>query len=95
VTPLGWREAAAPYGEEGAQLSLADVVDPVSLEAVRAARRERKLARKLATRVVDGINSVDAGNENRVRTVTKPSDLPRTTTHVVAGSGVTGVRASG
>ena len=45
VTPVGWREAAAPYGEEGAQLSLADVVDQTSLDAVRSAKRSRKLAK--------------------------------------------------
>lgn len=51
VTPAGWREAAAPYGEEGAHLSLADVIDPASFEAVRSARRERKLAKR-ATAIV-------------------------------------------
>jgi uncharacterized HhH-GPD family protein len=39
VRPQGWREASAPFGEEGSTLSVADVVDAASLEAVRAAKK--------------------------------------------------------
>lgn len=42
VTPAGWREVSAPYGEEGTTLSAADVVDGASLAAVRATKRDLK-----------------------------------------------------
>jgi uncharacterized HhH-GPD family protein len=42
VRPRGWREASAPYGEQGTTLSAADVVDETSLLAVRATKRELK-----------------------------------------------------
>lgn len=42
VRPDGWREAAGNYGEEGAFRSVADVVDPVSLERVRSFKKEMK-----------------------------------------------------
>lgn len=42
----GWREAAGEYGAEGATLSIADVVDPESLLAVRATKQQRKAAAK-------------------------------------------------
>jgi uncharacterized HhH-GPD family protein len=46
VTPIGWREAADPYGEEGSHLSVADVTGPESLSLVRATKRERKAEKK-------------------------------------------------
>jgi uncharacterized HhH-GPD family protein len=51
VTPAGWREAAAPYGEPGSRLSLADVVDEATLDEVRTVRRERKQAKKKSGRL--------------------------------------------
>jgi uncharacterized HhH-GPD family protein len=48
VTPVGWREASAPYGLEDGELSIADVVDQASLDALRAAKRDRKKAKKAA-----------------------------------------------
>lgn len=42
VRPQGWREVSSPYGEEGACLSVADVVDEESLKAVRATKRQMK-----------------------------------------------------
>jgi uncharacterized HhH-GPD family protein len=45
VRPEGWREAAGPYGEEGARRSIADVVDAESLAEVRAFKREAKRQR--------------------------------------------------
>ncbi|NDL56328.1 HhH-GPD-type base excision DNA repair protein [Phytoactinopolyspora mesophila] len=42
VRPEGWREAAGPYGEDGARRSIADVVDDQSLAEVRAFKREAK-----------------------------------------------------
>jgi uncharacterized HhH-GPD family protein len=42
VTPLGWRDACAPFGAPGAALSAADVTDATSLAAVRAAKRDAK-----------------------------------------------------
>jgi uncharacterized HhH-GPD family protein len=46
VRPVGWREAAGPYGEEGVHRSVADVVDAASLEQVRATKQEAKRAAK-------------------------------------------------
>lgn len=42
VTPPGWREAAGEYGQEGATRSVADITDPASLLAVRAAKQQAK-----------------------------------------------------
>jgi len=42
----GWREASAPYGEEGAFRSVADIVDPGSLAKVREAKKAAKAAAK-------------------------------------------------
>jgi uncharacterized HhH-GPD family protein len=39
VCPPGWREAAGPYGEEGARRSAADVTDADSLAEVRAFKK--------------------------------------------------------
>ena len=46
VTPAGWREAAGPVGEAGSYLSVADIVDPDSLDRVRAAKKAAKAAAK-------------------------------------------------
>lgn len=43
VVPDGWREAAGEYGEEGYR-SVADIVDPESLDRVRAAKKAKKAA---------------------------------------------------
>lgn len=50
VTPTGWREAAAPYGEPGSYLSVADIVDHESLLKVRAAKSAAKQAAKQTAR---------------------------------------------
>ena len=42
----GWREASAPYGEEGAHRSVADIVSPESLALVREHKRAMKAAAK-------------------------------------------------
>ncbi|WP_223935296.1 HhH-GPD-type base excision DNA repair protein [Arthrobacter sp. StoSoilB5] len=42
----GWREASGHYGEEGAYLSVADIVDPDSLVKVRASKQAAKAAAK-------------------------------------------------
>lgn len=42
----GWREASAPYGEDGSVMSVADIVDPESLARVREAKKAAKAARK-------------------------------------------------
>ena len=44
----GWREAAGPYGQESALLSVADIVDPESLKKVRANKQAAKAAIKAA-----------------------------------------------
>ena len=46
VRPRGWREAAGPYGENGATRSVADVVDAESLQRVRAYKQQVKAAAK-------------------------------------------------
>ena len=45
-TGAGWREASAPYGEEGAHRSVADIVSPESLTLVREHKRAMKAAAK-------------------------------------------------
>jgi len=42
----GWREASAPYGEEGSHRSVADIVSPESLTLVREHKRATKAAAK-------------------------------------------------
>jgi uncharacterized HhH-GPD family protein len=46
VTPQGWREAAGDYGKAGSFMSVADVVDPGSLEKVRSFKKQAKAAAK-------------------------------------------------
>ncbi|MFF2346813.1 HhH-GPD-type base excision DNA repair protein [Pseudarthrobacter sp. NPDC058119] len=46
LTATGWREAAGHYGDEGAYLSVADIVDPESLAKVRASKQAAKAAAK-------------------------------------------------
>lgn len=45
-TGAGWREASAPYGEEGSYRSVADIVSPESLARVREAKKAAKAAAK-------------------------------------------------
>ena len=47
-TGEGWREASAPYGEDGSYRSVADIVSPESLAKVREHKREMKAAAKTA-----------------------------------------------
>src|SRR5690606_34052776 len=42
----GWREASAPYGEEGSYRSVADIVSPESLTKVREHKKAMKAAAK-------------------------------------------------
>lgn len=44
VSPAGWREASAPFGEPGSHLSAADIVDPASLARVREHKQQMKAA---------------------------------------------------
>ncbi len=48
VTPKGWREAAGDYGKAGSFMSVADVMDPGSLEKVRSYKKQVKAAAKAA-----------------------------------------------
>ncbi|WP_120337667.1 HhH-GPD-type base excision DNA repair protein [Cryobacterium soli] len=50
VEAAGWREASAPYGEEGSLCSVADIVDPESLAKVRESKRAAKAAAKEAAK---------------------------------------------
>lgn len=100
VHPLGWREAAAPYGEEGAHLSVADVVDQASLAAVRAAKRERKQARKRAAAAASGsapegfVASAPGKKKAPKRAARRTDRASSALSHVIPGSGVTGVRTA-
>ncbi|PKI91605.1 Fe-S cluster assembly protein HesB [Actinomycetales bacterium SN12] len=47
-TGAGWREASAPYGEENAHRSVADIVSPESLTKVREHKKAMKAAAKAA-----------------------------------------------
>jgi len=42
VRPEGWREASAPFGDEGTFLSVADVTDGATLDKVRATKKAMK-----------------------------------------------------
>jgi uncharacterized HhH-GPD family protein len=44
VRPDGWQEAAGDYAEPGSYRSVADVVDPGSLERVRSFKKQQKAA---------------------------------------------------
>jgi uncharacterized HhH-GPD family protein len=48
IVPDGWREAAGAYGELGSFRSVADVVDPDSLQKVRATKKAAKAAARAA-----------------------------------------------
>ena len=47
-TGAGWREASAPYGEDDAYRSVADIVSPESLTKVREHKKAMKAAAKAA-----------------------------------------------
>ena len=42
----GWRQASAPYGEDGSRMSVADIVDAESLARVRESKKAAKAAAK-------------------------------------------------
>lgn len=44
----GWREASAPYGEEGSHRSVADITSPETLALVRESKRAAKAAAQKA-----------------------------------------------
>jgi uncharacterized HhH-GPD family protein len=44
VTPPGWREAAGPFGVDGTTVSLGDIVDDATRQAVRASKKAAKAA---------------------------------------------------
>jgi uncharacterized HhH-GPD family protein len=44
VTPKGWRAAAGEYGKAGTHMSVADIVDPGSLDQVRSYKKKMKAA---------------------------------------------------
>jgi uncharacterized HhH-GPD family protein len=48
VRPPGWEAAAAPFGEPGSFRSIADIVDPATLDQVRAFKAAAKAAAKAA-----------------------------------------------
>lgn len=54
VRPVGWREATAPYGADGALMSVADIDSPESLLAVRDHKRQMKAAAKSVVRANGG-----------------------------------------
>jgi uncharacterized HhH-GPD family protein len=50
VRPVGWEQATAPYGADGALMSVADIDSPESLLAVRDHKRQLKAAAKSVIR---------------------------------------------
>jgi uncharacterized HhH-GPD family protein len=48
VRPPGWELASSPFGEPGSHRSIADIVDPASLDQVRAFKQAAKAAAKAA-----------------------------------------------
>jgi uncharacterized HhH-GPD family protein len=46
VTPPGWREVSAPFGEEGSLRSVADITSPESRVKVRDFKKAMKAAAK-------------------------------------------------
>src|SRR6201993_1456580 len=46
VTPKGWRATAGEYGKAGTHMSVADIVDPGSLDQVRSYKKKMKAASK-------------------------------------------------
>ena len=48
VRPKGWREAAGPFGNKAAYMSVADIVDADSLARVRAYKQQLKAAARAA-----------------------------------------------
>lgn len=50
VTPRGWREASAPFGEPGTTRSVADITDKRSLLEVRATKKALKAAARGSTK---------------------------------------------
>jgi uncharacterized HhH-GPD family protein len=48
VRPEGWREATSPYGDDGSFRSVADIVDPATLDRVRAFKQQMKAQAKEA-----------------------------------------------
>ena len=48
VTPSGWQEVCAPFGDEGTTMSIADITDADSLLVVRAWKKAQKQAAKSA-----------------------------------------------
>ena len=48
VTPKGWRAAAGDFGQAGAHISVADIVDAQSMGKVRAYKKQLKAAAKAA-----------------------------------------------
>jgi uncharacterized HhH-GPD family protein len=49
VRPGGWEEAAGKFGQPDTYMSVADIVDPVSLGKVRAYKQQMKAAAKAAS----------------------------------------------
>ncbi|MFJ5708863.1 HhH-GPD-type base excision DNA repair protein [Streptomyces sp. NPDC093105] len=62
VRPEGWREAAGPYGEEGAHRSAADITGPESLAKVRAHKQEMKAAARAAKAAKPAKDRKPSGN---------------------------------
>lgn len=46
VTPPGWREACAPFGDEGSFRSIADIIDVSTRDQVREYKKQMKAAAK-------------------------------------------------
>jgi hypothetical protein len=62
VTPLGWREAAGSYGQDGDVRSIADVVDQASFDALQVTLRQRKQAKNQQARNKQAKKKAAAGS---------------------------------
>lgn len=49
ITPQGWQEACAPFGEPDTTMSIADITDSASLQKVREWKQAKKAAAKAAS----------------------------------------------
>ena len=65
----GWRQASAPYGEDGSRMSVADIVDAESLARVRESKKAAKAAAKAEVGCTRGhADRVRGGHHDRETT---------------------------
>jgi len=80
VTPKGWRDVSAPFGDAGATRSVADVVDAASLARVRQFKQELKAANKEAATKAGGRTTAGAPRTAKATKATKATKAVTTKT---------------